>query len=55
MVSQQKTKPVTNHAQVKAMLVTTSTKWMITLDVTDYNNIKIINITSGSVVDSVSP
>jgi hypothetical protein len=48
-------KSVNDNAQAQAMLVTTSTKWTITLDVTDYNDIKIINITSGSVIESVNP
>jgi hypothetical protein len=48
-------KPVTDNNQAQAWLVTTSTKWTITLDVTDYNNIKILIILSGSVVESVNP
>ena len=48
-------KPVNDNTQAQAMLVTTSTKWTITLDVTNYNDIKITNITSGSVIESVNP
>jgi hypothetical protein len=48
-------KPVNDVTQAQAMLVTTSTKWTIMLDVTDYSNVKILNITSGSVVESVNP
>ncbi|OGN90344.1 MAG: hypothetical protein A2158_05715 [Chloroflexi bacterium RBG_13_46_14] len=48
-------KTISDNIQTQAMLVTPSTKWTITLDVTDYNNIKIVNITSGSVVESTNP
>jgi hypothetical protein len=47
-------KPVNDNTQAQAMLVTPTTKWTITLDVADYENIKIINITSGSVVEGVN-
>ncbi len=48
-------KSVTDDAQAQAMLVTSTTKWTIMLDVPNYSDIKIINITSGSVVESVKP